>query len=448
MRALKSFLKSFHFLTITILSFLCMIFFFGLIDLPVNQSLRAAKASISGPPSLSLFPPADAFSSFIEDGFFEIHGEIRDGDTLASSFDKNKVPAITSSQIFKSLSKLINFSNLRPGDRYSIIFDDKDNLFRCVYEINPLESYTVRYTDDGYLGERNKLFLEKRKVRLSGKVESSLFAAFPSDLKSPRLVYVFADIFASKMDFNTETRNGDSFALIVDEYYLFDEFVGYGSIIAAKYERADGELFEAFNFKQFSGANSYFDNDGNELRSSFIRSPVRVGRISSRFSKRRMHPILGVVRQHLGVDFAAPKGTPIMAAADGRIDIIKRNGGFGKQIVITHNGGYRTHYGHLSSFKKGLKSGSKVKQKEIIGYVGSTGLATGPHLDYRIQKHGVYKNPFSVNFGPKTTLRGEELKTLQATAFPLISILFNENHGRILETSSLTVDNDKQITLL
>ncbi len=448
MRALRSFLKSFHFLTITIFSCFGLIFFLGLIDLPTNQSLREAKASFSGVPPFSLVPPPDDFSGLIRDGFMEIRGIILEGDTLATSFKRNKVPHTTSSQIFTSLKQVINLNHLRPGDRYSIIFEESGKLVRSVYEISPLESYTVKLTDDGYLAERNRFLLEKRTVRITGEVDSSLFSAFPDNIKSPKLVYTFADIFASKIDFNTETRKGDNFALIVDEYYLFDDFVGYGPVSAAKYERTEGEKYEAFRFKQDSGQSSYFDRDGNELRASFIRSPVRVGRVTSRFSKRRMHPILGVIRQHLGVDLAAPKGTPIMAAADGRVVQIRRNGGFGNQIILSHGGEFRTHYGHLSRFKKGLKKGDKVHQMQIIGYVGSTGLATGPHLDYRIQKNGIYKNPFSVTFRPKTTLKGKDLEELQENVLPLIPKLFAEHQDQILETTSLTIDGDQQITLL
>jgi murein DD-endopeptidase MepM/ murein hydrolase activator NlpD len=448
MQALRVFLKSFHFLTIGIFCCLGMSFFLGLLDLPESQSLRAAKAAVAGSASLSVPAAPDDFSTMLRDGFLEIHGTIREGDTLNHSFQRNKVPFQTSTQIFSTLGNMLNFNNLRPGDRYSIIVDENSNLLKCVYEVNPLESYTVKFTDDGYLAERNRIFLETRKVRISGVVDTSVFAAFPADIKTPRLVYSFADIFASRVDFNTETRPGDSFSLIVDEYYRFDEFVGYGPIQAARFERADGETFEAFRFRTDKDSATYFDSDGKELGASFIRSPVQIGRITSRFSRRRMHPILKVVRQHLGVDLAAPRGTPVMAAADGRIVSIGTNGGFGKQIIIAHGVDYRTHYGHFSRFKKGLKVGSMVKQKQIIGYVGSTGLATGPHLDYRVQQHGVFRNPFSVRFQPRSFLKGAELARLKEKIGDIAPKLYAEHGDSLLEVTTMSISGGQQLTML
>ena len=425
-----------------------MLLFVGLIDLPNSNSLKDAKASVAPSLDPAKVPPPDSFSNYTNDESVEIRGELLAGDTLSRSFQRHKVPSQTSSLVFEYLREMIDFKKLRPGDRYSIRVDENNELLKCVYEISPLKSYTIKHTDNGYQVERDKKFLETRKIKISGEVHTTLFDAFPADIKTPKLVYAFADIFSSRIDFNTETRVGDTFDLIVEEYYLFGDFVGYGPILAGKYERTKGELFEAFKYNSNEDLNSYFDRDGNELGASFLRSPVRIGRVSSRFSWRRKHPILGVVRQHLGVDLAAPRGTPIMAAADGRIVSQGTNGGFGKQIIIAHGNDYRTHYGHLSRFKKGLKAGSRVKQKQIIGYVGSTGLSTGPHLDYRVQHHGTFKNPFSVKYRPKSTLKGEKLAGLRVSISPLISELYQDSSNYILAESSLTLEDDRQLVLL
>ncbi len=445
MHALKNFLASFHFITLTVFCSLAMILFIGLIDLPSNKSLKDAKASIAPSPDLAGLSTLESFSD-VES--FEIRGELLAGDTLSKSFQRHKVPPKTSALIFKYLKQAMDFKKLRPGDRYLIRIDANNELLKCFYEISALESYTIKLTDHGYQVERDKKFLETRKIRVSGEVKTTLFNAFPTDIKTPKLVYAFADIFSSRIDFNTETRIGDNFDLIVEEYYLFDDFIGYGPILAGKYERTNGELFEAFKYSPSNDLNGYFDRNGNELGASFLRSPVRIGKISSRFSWRRKHPILGVVRQHLGVDLAAPFGTPIMAAADGKIVSMGTNGGFGKQIIIAHGNDYRTHYGHLSRFKKGLKSGSRVKQKQIIGYVGSTGLSTGPHLDYRVQHHGTFKNPFSVKYRPKSTLKERELADLRDSISSLIPELYLDSSNYILATSSLTLDKDQSLSLL
>ncbi len=448
MQALKAFLKSYHFYTLLALSCLVMFLFSGIINFPEDQTLRSARASISShstPPSF--FQDADDFTGIIEDGYSEIRGKLTKGDTLARSFSRTNVPHMIRNQIIKALKPKISFSSLMPGDRYSIIINPDGQLVRCVYERSPLESYTIKSRDNEYCAEKNEVLLEARTIRISGQVDTSLFTAFPSDIKSARLIYSFADIFASKIDFNTETRSGDEFSLLVEEYYKFDEFIGYGPIQAAIYTQANGDVHEGYLYNNGS-RDSYYDADGNELGASFIKSPVQVGRISSRFTNRRMHPILGVIKKHLGVDLAAPHGTPIMAAADGRITMMRTNGGFGKQIVLSHGGNYRTHYGHLSKFRKGLQVGSKVRQKQIIGYVGSTGLATGPHLDYRLQHQGVYKNPFGVKFRPRSVLKGGELALHKENASSYNALLVAEKSSPVLHVETLLLGSDSKLSLL
>jgi len=447
MRALKKFFSSPHFITLAVFFFALAIFLMGgIIDLPSGKTLRDAKASI---PDTGLSTAStQAEVSGINNETFDIEGELHQGDTLSKSFQRYGVPSQAKAMIIENLRQMVDFKKLRPGNRYSIKVDDKEELLKCVFEVSPLESYTLVHTNDGYRIARDKKFLESKKLKISGSVNSTLFEGFPADIKTPKLVYAFADIFSSRIDFNTETRVGDRFSLIVEEYYLFGKFIGYGPILAGKYERSNGELFEAFRYNSDGKSDSYFDRDGRELGSSFLRSPVTIGRVSSRFSWRRKHPILGVIRQHLGVDLAAPIGTPVMAAADGRVTFVGTKGGFGKQIILAHGNEYRTHYGHLSRFKKGLKVGQRVKQKEIIGYVGSTGLSTGPHLDYRVQQNGTFKNPFSLKFRPKSVLQDEKLAKLRENISPLVAELYAESPNSILETVKLVVEKDQHIAFL
>lgn len=448
MNALKKFLTSIHFITLTVCCSLTMILIIGLTGLPSNNSLEDVKAAVAPSSNLTTLPSLASLSEYPNASALEISGELLKGDTLSKSFQRNKIPAKARTQVFEYLKQAMDFKKLRPGDRYSICIDENNELLKCSYEVSALESYTINKTESGYRVERDRKNLETKKIRLSGEVSTTLFNAFPDDIKTPKLVYAFADIFSSRIDFNTETRNGDTFDLIVEEYYLFDKFIGYGPVLAGKYERANGQVFEAFKYSPNKKRDGYFDRDGNALGSSFLRSPVGIGRVSSGFTRRRKHPILGVVRPHLGIDLAAPHGTPVMAAADGKIISLGTNGGFGKQIIIAHGNDYRTHYGHLSGFTRGLKTGSRVKQKQIIGYVGSTGLSTGPHLDYRMQQNGTFKNPFSIKHQPKSILQGDELANLQKSISTLIPELYTDNANPILATSSLTLENDQQITLL
>jgi murein DD-endopeptidase MepM/ murein hydrolase activator NlpD len=456
MHALKKFFSSPHFITLVFFGAIYLLLIGGIGALPSDKTLKDAKASLArtsapaaAPTFIEFYDLKSEVKLDLEDEEkFDIEGELYPGDTLSKSFERHGVPPQVQTRIIECLERIIDFKRPRPGARYSIKVDEGEKLLKCIYEISPIESYTLTSNDSGYQVERDKKNLETRKVRISGLVDTTLFDAFPNDIKNPKLIYAFADIFSSRIDFNTEIRGGDSFSLIVEEYYLFGEFIGYGPIQACKYERANGELFEAYKYDSGNKLNSYFDRDGNELDSSFLRSPVRIGRISSGYSLGRKHPISGVVRPHLGVDLAAPTGTPVMAAADGKIAFVGRNGGFGNQVIIAHGNGYRTHYGHLSRFKPGLKVGQRVKQKQIIGFVGSTGITTGPHLDYRVQHNGSYTNPLFLKYRPKSILQGEQLAELQGYISPFLSELYTDNSNAILEVSNLVVEDDHRIVFL
>lgn len=448
MQALNKFLKSVHCIAIIFVSLLCLLLFSNLPKPTQENNLLLSQNPDSDTSSSKSTSPRANLSELIRAGYNEIHGTIQRGDTLARSFDKNDVPDIVRAQFIQAFKNKVDFTKLHPGEQYSIVHDANDQLVKSVYMVNPYTSYTASPTPHGFKVVRDEVQLQIKTVAISGQITSSLFAAFPEGQQSPRLVYAFADIFASKLDFNTETMPGDRINLIVEKYYRLNDFIGYGNILAAQYKKESGEVFEAFYYSPDSNNFSYYDSNGNELGSSFIRSPVPVGRVSSNFTYKRLHPVLGVVRPHLGVDLAAPRGTPIMAAADGKIISIGSNGGFGKQIVISHGGDYKTYYGHLSGYKDGLRIGTNVRQKQIIGYVGSTGLSSGPHLDYRLQYRGAFKNPFSMKFQPRSTLVGQQLRDLHQAAGSLMRNMKIENVPNLIEVKSINLVNDQKLTLL
>lgn len=449
MQALKKFIKSVHCLTVVVFALLCLLLFTSLPkpSTSVNPSLLPQSTVEEPTASLNDRQPAN-LSELITAGYNEIHGTIQRGDTLARSFEKNAVPSPIRAQFIEAFKNKVDFTNLHPGEQYSIVHDGNDRLIKSVYKVNPYTSYTASPMESGFKVVRDAVEIEVRTIAISGEISSSLFAAFPDNLQAPRLVYAFADIFASKLDFNTETMRGDRVNLIVEEYYRLNEFIGYGNILAARYLRVSGEALEAFYYAPDGKRFSYFDSNGNELGSSFIRSPVPVGRVSSTFSHKRLHPVLAVVRPHLGIDLAAPRGTPVMAAADGKVVSMGTNGGFGKQIVIAHGGDYKTYYAHLQGYKAGLRVGSIVRQKQIIGYVGSTGLSTGPHLDYRLQHRGVFKNPFAIKFQPRSTLQGNQLLGLKQAVGSLMENLSADRQQNLIEVKSLNLVEDQKLTLL
>jgi len=449
MQALKKFIKSVHCITVVVFALLCLLLFSSLPKPTSNfdSQLFTQNLGITNSPATDGKHQGN-LTELLKAGYNEIHGTIQRGDTLAHSFEKNDVPTPVRNQFIQAFKTKVDFTNLHPGEQYSIVHDGNDRIIKSVYRVNPYTSYTASPSTQGFTVVRDAVQLQVKSIAISGEITSSLFAAFPDDLKSPRLVYAFADIFASKLDFNTETMQGDRINLIVEEYYRLNEFIGYGNILAARYKKVSGEVLEAFYYAPDAKHFNYFDSKGNELGSSFIRSPVPVGRVSSVFSYKRLHPVLAVVRPHLGIDLAAPRGTPVMAAADGKVISMGTNGGFGKRIVIAHGGDYTTYYAHLEGYSKGLRVGSTVRQKQIIGYVGSTGLATGPHLDYRLQHHGVFKNPFSMKFQSRSTLQGQQLLGLNQAVETLMRNLSINRNENLIEVKSINLANDQKLTLL
>jgi murein DD-endopeptidase MepM/ murein hydrolase activator NlpD len=344
---------------------------------------------------------------------------LREGDSFQSLitkvFEKKDISDEFAADITKKLSRLINFRRLQPGDTLSISTDYAGRLIKCIYERGPFELYAIEPDQDGgYKVYKKDVALELRVVKLTGVVGDSLFGSFSQIGEEPRLAVAFANIFASQIDFNTESMPEDKFDLIVEKYFKQGRFIGYGRILAARYDGALKDL-NAYFFKQNGGKEGrYFDAKGREIGTAFLRSPLPVIKVTSRFSYQRLHPILGSERPHLGVDLAAPIGTPVMAAADGKVEFAGWRNGFGKTVLLRHSGGVTTQYAHLSRFGNGVSAGARVRQRQVIGYVGVSGLATGPHLDYRLAVKGVFKDPFSVKFMPKSILASADLRRFNA----------------------------------
>ncbi|MEW6519642.1 MAG: M23 family metallopeptidase [Thermodesulfobacteriota bacterium] len=378
-----------------------------------------------------------------------VEGELQSGDTLSQSLSRYNINPEVQQQILDNLSSCLDFRRLRPKDKYRVFLDDQGQLMRCEYETGPLESYSITRNEDTFVAQRDAINVSIKTCMIEDSISTSLFDAFAKNQMKAPLVYAFADIFSSRIDFNTELQKDDTFRLVVEKYFKDDEFVGYGNILYARYQQEKGQTFEGFFYQPDAAKEgSYFDADGEELGTSFIKSPVPLGRVTSTFSYRRLHPISGVVRPHLGVDLAAPVGTPVMATADGTVSYVGFKGGFGRQVIISHPGGYKTYYGHLSRFSKGLKRGSDVTMKQIIGYVGSSGISTGPHLDYRVQQLGNFHDPFSLDLKPKSTLQGEKLAMFKSHIAALTGLIETSPTPDLLYVRHLLIKPDEQLTML
>jgi len=386
-----------------------------------------------------------------EEPIAKISASIKPGESIDTSLKRQNISADLRLSIIGALKSKLDFKRLKPEDNYTLQLDSKGDLDTFRFESGPLDILTIKNSGNGYQVSKDPVELERKKIKIAGEISSSLFAAFSEKDEDMRLVYAFADIFASKIDFNTEIQPGDRYSLVVDKYYKNGKLVGYGKIEAAQYYRVKGQPLTAFLYTSSSGKDVYYAQDGMGVGASFLRSPVPVGKLTSKFTYQRRHPITGQIKPHLGVDLSAPQGTPIMAVADGKVIDIGAKNGYGNQVVLSHNGGFKTYYGHLSRFKSGLQRGSLVSKKDIIGYVGSTGISTGYHLDYRVQQQTVFLDPFAMTFKAQIALSGKELKRFKEETSKLTTLADLNTfspYSEVLKVSNLTITKEHDIMLL
>jgi len=325
--------------------------------------------------------------------------EVRRGDTLARTLMRGGIEARAANELAAQFARNgADPRKLRLGAAVEIISNFRDEPIAVRYEANPWLSFAARPVRGGWQVGRAETLPDVRVEAVSGVVQRSLFDAVERTGESARLVLGLVEIFSSDFDFTADTRVGDRFRLLVEKRYAGNDFVDYGRILVAQYA-SGGKTLTGIGLEQASRYGHY-DLAGQSLRKSFLKSPLEFSRITSGFTYARPHPILGGVRPHLAIDYGAPVGTPVRAVADGVVVHAGWNGGNGIQIHLRHRSGFETQYNHLSRITEGLRPGVRVRQKQIIGNVGATGLATGPHLDYRVARNGTFVNPLSEKFIP------------------------------------------------
>jgi len=284
---------------------------------------------------------------------------------------------------------------LVPGRSAQALTTEDGQLLEFRYLAPGGNELVIKRGADGFDISEKPADLETRIHMASGEIDHSLFGATDAAGIPDSVAIQMADVFASEIDFHRDIRTGDRFTVVYEVSHARGEPTGSGRVLAAEFVN-DGKAYRAVYFQAPDGSGGYYAPDGKNLRKAFLRSPLEFSRISSGFTNRRYHPVLKEWRAHRGIDYAAPTGTRIRATANGRVEFVGRKGGYGNLVVLRHNGGVSTAYGHLSRFAGGLRHGSRVSQGDIIGYVGSTGLATGPHLHYEFRVDGVQRNPLSV----------------------------------------------------
>lgn len=344
---------------------------------------------------------------------------LKKGETLCDCLATEDISPDTALEYTNALKKYLNLKSLKPGDYIRLFMDKNTNVLKkLIYRRGNEEVLTVIKTPLGMVTSRNTKDYVKHVTSAWGTVNSTLYEAGLKKGVNMELILELADIFAWDVDFATDIRPNDTFKFIYEEYYRDGKLVRNGRILAAEFVNA-GIKHEAFYFEDKEGHKDYYDTQGRCLRKHFLRSPLRYKRISSYFSRRRFHPILRIYRPHLGIDYAAPVGTPVESVGDGRIEFIGWKGDYGKFIRIRHNHNYVTTYGHLSRFARGLKRGQRVKQGQLIGYVGSTGLATGPHLDFRMIHNGIFVNHLKIKSPPAAPVKKRYLDAFNTAVLRL-----------------------------
>lgn len=327
-------------------------------------------------------------------------GEIGSGESLGSSLRRQGITPGTVHLIATEMRKVFDFRRSRPGDRYRLGQDSDGRVLDFRYSQGPEESFYLAWEGTRYIVRRETAELRSQIAKIAGVVDSSFYDAIMALGEQSTLASDFARILAWDIDFSRNVHPGDEFQILYERLYRRNDdgdevYVRPGRILAGRYDGNVGEYTVVY-FEDEGGPGAYFRPDGSSVERAFLAAPVEFSRISSRFTRARQHPILNVTRPHPGIDYAAPPGTPIWAVADGVVEYRARAGASGNLVRIRHAGGYTSHYAHLANFAGGLRVGDQVEQKQLIGYVGSTGLSTGPHVCFRVKKDGSYVDPMRI----------------------------------------------------
>jgi murein DD-endopeptidase MepM/ murein hydrolase activator NlpD len=321
--------------------------------------------------------------------------EVKSGDSISAIFSK---VGLSNQDLFRVLNsseeaKVLN--RVYPGYQLDFLIPNEGKLEQLRLLKSPLEGFLFTLNNNNYDVESILNFPQLRPAFKVGTIADSLFMAGQREQIPASTIMEMANIFGGVIDFILDPRTGDDFSILYEEKYLDGEFIGHGDILATQYTN-QGKTFTAVRYIDDEGEVGYYNADGESMRKAFLRSPLDVFRISSNFNPNRRHPILNTIRAHKGTDYAAPRGTPIRATSDGQVTRASRYGSFGNLVIVKHAGGFETKYAHLSKYANGIKKGKRVRQGDIIGYVGSTGGATGPHLHYEFLMGGVHQNPRTI----------------------------------------------------
>lgn len=355
------------------------------------------------------------------DSLVMYEGVVLPRETLSNILSRYNVSLNTIDLIVRRSRDVFDLRRIRAGNSYSVLClnDSLQTVKYFIYEESPT-SYVVFNLGDSvhvYTGAKE---IERRIREASGVITSSLWNAMVGQNINPQLALELSDIYAWTIDF-FGIQQGDNFRVIYEDLYVEGQSIGIGRVLASHFRNA-GSDFYAFYFVQ-DNEGDYYDEQANSLRRAFLKAPLKFSRISSHFSHSRLHPVHRVYRPHHGVDYAAPAGTPVMAIGDGKVTVARYRGAAGNMVEIVHNSVHKTQYLHLSKYGKGIREGVRVKQGQVIGYVGSTGTSTGPHLDFRFYQNGKAINPLTVKSPPAEPVKESYREEFMVKSDSLMKVL-------------------------
>lgn len=354
---------------------------------------------------------------------------LRDGETLSGLFARHGVSGLSFARVSQELA--LDLRKLRPGTEFTFRRTPAESLpSRVLFRTDPTRDLALERSDSGWFGTAIPIDWRPETVRVDGSIENSLYLALDDHVPDSvldageriKLAWDLADIYQWQVDFTRDLRVGDHFTVALERLVAPDGEVRYGRVLGGDLV-VDGKHLDAYRFDAPDGTTGFFDDQGRSLRRAFLMAPLQFRRISSRFSLARFHPILGIWRHHEGTDYAAPSGTPVRAAGNGVVLRAGRYGGYGNLIELRHANGITTRYGHLSRFASGIRPGVRVTQGETIGFVGATGLATGPHLHYEFRVNGVARDPRRMDLGTGDPVPAKDRAAFEAERARLVALL-------------------------
>lgn len=374
----------------------------------IIQDVAAAPAKVAVAPPVPAGPQWKEFT-------------IQNGDNLSILFKRAGLNDRAIYELFSDAKEAKDLRRIRPGQKMAFLVED-GRLTGLKYVINELNSLSFERGKKGFTGKQIALKPDIKYAFRQATIDSSLYMAGKRAGLPSNLTMDMANIFGWDIDFALDIQKGDSFKVMYEEQFLDGKKIGVGKVIAAEFTNG-GKTFKAVRYTDKEGNSNYYTPDGRGMHKAFLRTPIEFARISSHFNLSRKHPVLHIIRAHKGTDYAAARGTPIRATGNGKIAFAGVKGGYGNAVIIQHGQGIETLYGHMSAFAKGIRSGARVSQGDVIGYVGSTGLASGPHLHYEFHVNGQVRNPVTVPLPKSIGIEKAELARFTETTRPLIAKL-------------------------